>query len=154
MRTEDEIRADAADERPFANGSEHDIWASRYCYDDCVHDDAEREIYCPIINVALLGPHGRPSWPVEWTRRYIRFGARIEGTTRVEVHETTADDPAGYMTVGECTEYERRRDPGDGDPPAEPDPPPVCDGQLDLVDLYLPTALAELTPAPAEQVSR
>ena len=157
MRTEDEIRVGAADERPFSNASEHDLWADRYCYNDCVHDDLATEKYCPIITVALTGKDGRSTaWPAEWTRKYLKFGGPVADTDRREVIETTADDPDGCVYVDACTEYEERRDPGPGDDPAEPDPPPVCDGQLDIVDAYLPTALAELTPAaaPAGQVTR
>lgn len=101
----------------------------------------------PILSVAMLG-----GWPAEWTRHHLKFGARIEGTDRVEVTETTADDPAGFECVDTCTEFEPRRDDGPGDDEPEPEPPPVCDGQLDLIDAYLPTALAELTPAPAVEV--
>lgn len=150
MRPETEITADAADERPFSNGTEYEIWADRHCY-ECVNDDpqADPEVFCPIITVALLGKGDGPAWPKEWTRRYIKFGDRIEGTNRVEVSETTADDPDGCMFVGTCTEFEQRPDPGDG-PEPEPEPVPDCDGQLDLIDAYLPTALAEITRAPAD----
>lgn len=144
MRSEDEVRADAdTDRRPFSNHSEFDIWADRHCY-DCVNDDEATERYCPILNVAMLGQ----GWPAEWTRHHLKFGPRIEGTDRVEVTETTADDPAGYECVDTCTEFEERRDPGPDDDEPEPEPPPVCDGQLDIIDAYLPTALAELTRQP------
>lgn len=143
MRTEAEIRQDAADRRPFSNGSEYGIWADRYCWAPCVHDDPDREVFCPVLSVALLG-----SWPREWTRRYIKFGKPIEGTNRVEVSETTKDDPAGLEVVDACTEFEERRDDGPDDPDPQPDPPPVCEGQLDLVDAYLDTAIGELTKEP------
>lgn len=132
MRTEDEIRADAADERPFSNGTEWDMWADRWCH-ECVHDDANREVYCPIITVAMIGNAGEPMWPKEWTR---------------ERHEWTKADgsPGGaYDVVGECTEFEQRPDPGD-EPEPDPEPPPEVEGQLDLIDAYLDTALNELTP--------
>jgi hypothetical protein len=146
VRSEDQIRADAADRRPFSNQSEYDIWADRHCY-DCVNDNpqADPEVFCPILNVAMLGP---AAWPAEWLRRHIKFGARIEGTSRVEVIETDATDPDGFEIVGDCTEFERRPDPGD-EPEPEPEPPPVCEGQLDIIDAYLPVALAELGRAPA-----
>ena len=143
MRTEEQIRADAADRRPFSNGSEFDMWADRHCY-ECVNDNPDTETYCPILNVGMLGE----GWPREWTRKYVKFGKRIAGTTRVEVSETTADDPDGSEFVDTCTEFEERRDPGLGDPEPEPEPPPVCEGQMDIIDAYLPTALAELTRAP------
>lgn len=150
MRTEDQIRADAADRRPFSNGSEWEIWADTHCY-ECVHDDAEREIYCPILNVSMLGKAGdgsRSAWPTEWGSHFVRFGDTIPGTTRRQPIESTADDPEAYEYVGDCSEFEQRRDPGD-DPDPEPEPPPVCDGQLDIIDAYLPTAIAELSREPA-----
>lgn len=149
MRTEDEIRADAAPGRPFSNSSEYELWADRHCY-ECVNDqpDADPEVFCPILGVALLGQ----GWPKEWTRKHLRFGDLIEGTNRREVIETTADDPNGCVYVDTCTEFEQRPEPGDG-PEPEPEPPPVCDGQLDIVDAYLPTALDELTPKRSEVVA-
>lgn len=145
MRTEDEIRADAAPRRPFSNGTEWDIFADRQCY-VCVHDDAETDKFCPIITVSMVGNDGQPAWPKEWTSRFIRFGAPIEGTTRVEVHETTADDPNACEFVGECTEFEERRDPGPGDdePPPDPGPPPVCEGQTDLFGYAVDRFINEL----------
>lgn len=151
MRTEDEIRADAAPgERPFSNGSEYDMWADRHCY-QCAHDNpqADPEVFCPILNVALLGG----GWPKEWTRQYLKFGNLIEGTTRREVFETTAEDPDGCLYVDTCTEFEERRDPGDGEEP-EPEPPPVCEGQLDIVDAYLPAALDELASDLTEKLKK
>lgn len=148
MRTEDEIRADAAAEHTFSNGTEFDIWADTHCY-ECVHDNADTEQYCPILNVAILGTGDSPAWPAEWAARYIRFGDRIEGTDRVEVHDTDAADPDGIKIVGDCSEFEQRRDPGPDDPAPQPPPPPECDGQLDIIDAYLPAALDELTRAPA-----
>lgn len=143
MRTEDEIRADASpDERPFSNHSEYDLWADRHCY-ECVNDrpDADPEVFCPILNVAMLGG----GWPKEWTRQYLKFGAVIEGTNRREVIQTTAEDPAGCRYVDTCTEFEQRPDNGGDD--ATPEPPrQEVDGQLDIIDAYLPAALEELAP--------
>ena len=126
MRSEQEIRRDAAGERPFSNGTEWDIWADRWCY-RCQHDDGSADKCCPIITVALL-----EGWPKEWTRERHEF-TTVEGT------------PASYEVVDTCTEFEERRDPGDG-PDPEPEPTPVVEGQLDLIDAYLDTAIAELTP--------
>lgn len=131
MRSEEEIRTDAADERPFSNGTEWGIWADRFCY-ECVHDDANREIYCPIITVAMIGNTGSPMWPKEWLRE------RVPWTDRDGVEHS-------YERVDACTEFEERRDPGDDDPPP-PEPVPDCDGQLDLIDAYLDTAIEELAP--------
>jgi len=134
MRSQDEIRNDAAaGKRPFSNRSEFDIWADRFCY-ECVHDDEGKEKYCPILNVAMLGE----GWPAEWTRR---------------THNWQAGEASGsYEVVDACTEFEERRDDeGDGSEP-EPEPPPVVEGQLDLIDAYLDTALGELT-TPVSEVS-
>lgn len=148
LRTEDEIRADAAPRRPFSNGTEWEIFAARQCY-ECVNNDenAEPPVYCPIITVALVGNDGQPSWPKEWTSKFIRFGARIEGTDRVEVHESTSDDPQACEFVGECTEFEERRDDGPDDddgPPPDPGPPPVCEGQTDLFGYAVDRFIEEL----------
>lgn len=130
MRTYEQIAADAEDCSPFSNGSEYDHWADRWCY-RCRRDDAETETWCPILSVAMLG-----SWPKELTRHYVKFGARIEGTSRVEVSETTADDPDGCAFVDRCTEFEERRD-DDGDAPEpQPSPPPVIDGQVDMFEVF------------------
>lgn len=126
MRTEDEIRADAAAERPFSNGTEFDIWADRWCW-RCVHDNAEAERYCPILTVAL-----QKGWPGEWTRERVPF-------TSVEGEATF------YERVETCTEFDERRGDGGDDSP-EPEPVPECGGQLDIIDAYLPVALEELTP--------
>jgi hypothetical protein len=123
VRTEAEITADARPGRAFSNHTEYDIWASRYCY-ECANDDAEKEVYCPILGVALI----TQTTPREWTE---------------------AAEP--YPHVDACTEFVQRPEwPGDDDPddPPPPDPVPDCDGQLDLIDAYLPTALAELEKAP------
>jgi hypothetical protein len=132
VRSEKEIRADAADERPFSNHTEYEIWADRYCWAPCVHDDPAVNKFCPVLGVALLG-----SWPKEWTR------ARHEFTT-------VEGKPGSYEVVDSCTEFEERRDPGDDDPPP-PAPVPEVDGQLDLIDAYLDTAIAELTPEVARR---
>lgn len=130
MRTVDEIQADAAGKRPFSNHSEFDYWASdRGCY-ECVNDDDANEKYCPILSVALLG-----SWPAEWTRKRIEW--------------KTDTGSGSYEVVDECTEFEQRPDGGGGDEPdPDPGPSPVADGQLDLIDAYLDTAIGELSRAP------
>lgn len=118
MRTEDEIRADATEERPFSNHSEFDIWADNHCY-ECQNDRAEEEAYCPILGVAML--HGVT--PREWTTR--------------EEQWQIGDKSGSVTVVDDCTEFEQRtRFPGD---PEEPDERPVetvhvpvLDGQLDL----------------------
>jgi hypothetical protein len=133
MRSYEEIKADALPERTFSNGSEFDIWADRWCY-ECVHDDANQEKYCPILSVAMLG-EGRPR---EWTTRK---------------HEWTIGDSSGsFDVINTCTEFERRPDNGGGDdedPGPDPGPPPVHEGQLDLIDAYLDAAIGELSTAPA-----
>jgi hypothetical protein len=125
MRSYEEILADAAEGRPFSNHTEYELWADsgRGCY-DCANDDDAAELWCPILTVALLG-----NWPKEWPRERSKVGA--------------------FDVAGECTEFRQRPEPGD-EPEPDPEPPPVCDGQLDLIDAYLETALAELTPKPVE----
>lgn len=128
MRTYDEALADIdADNPPFSNGSEFEIWAGRHCY-ECVHDNANTEKYCPILSAAL----GGQGWPTEWTRR--RAGT----------------EPTTYEAVDTCTDFEERRH-GGGDPKPRPAPKPQVqvDGQLDLIDAYLDTAIRELTTEPA-----
>jgi hypothetical protein len=132
VRPPEQIDADTdRDVKPFSNHTEFEIWASRYCY-ECVNDDTDAELHCPILGAALLG-----GWPKEWTRR---------------THTWQIGDKGGsYEVVDTCTEFVQRPewpgddDPGDGPPP---EPVPECDGQLDLVDAYLPTALVELRKAP------
>lgn len=146
MRTEQQIAADAEKRSPFSNGSEYEMWADRWCY-RCVKDNYETETYCPILSVAMLG-----SWPKELTRHYVKFGARIEGTNRFEVSETTADDPDGCTFVDSCTEFEERRDGGSNpDPDPEPEPPPVIDGQVDMFEVFA-DQIVEQVPQP-EQVT-
>jgi hypothetical protein len=99
MRTDEQIMADAADERPFSNHSEYEVWADsgNGCY-DCAHDNPDAERYCPILSAALLG-----KWPREWTRA---------------AHQWQVGDKSGsYEVVDECVEFERRPDDGDGPPP-------------------------------------
>jgi hypothetical protein len=127
VRTYEEISADAADERPFSNSTEYEIWADsgKGCY-DCIHDDAETEKYCPILSAALLGP----SWPKEWTRATHRW--------------QIGDKSGSYEVVDECTEFERRRDDG-GPEPTPPPPPPVMEGQTDIFEVFAEQAVEELT---------
>lgn len=146
MRTADEIAADADPRSAFSNHSEYEHWAGggKGCY-DCAHqDDFDVDKFCPVLTVALLG-----NWPKELTRHYVRFGAPIPGTTRVEVSETTADDPDGCAFVDACTEFEERRRPGD-DPPPEPPPTPELPGQIDMFEVFadqIADRAAEVVPA-------
>lgn len=128
MRTEEQIKADARPGRAFSNGSEFDIWASRHCY-ECVHDIPEQEKYCPILGLALISDPAVT--PREW----------VSGTVTTKY--------GSYEAIDTCTEFEERRDDGDG-PDGGPTPPPApeCDGQLDIVDVYLDTAIGELSKAP------
>ncbi len=135
MRTYEQILDTAPERRPFSNGTEFDMWADRHCY-RCVNDDDATERYCPILSVALTG-----HWPAEWSRTRHDF--------------TTVDgDPSFYESVDTCTDFEERRKRGrDSGPKPPPQPRPECDGQLDIVDVYLDTAIDELTTAPAEVTS-
>jgi hypothetical protein len=132
VRTEEQIQAGARDGRPFSNGTEGYAWMGNWC-DECVHNDEETEKYCPILTVALLS-----KTPAEWVEQ--PWG-QIEGRPEGELAPTLGGQ---YV----CTEFERRRDDGDDDPEPGPEPPPEVDGQLDIVDAYLPAALAELTTVP------
>jgi hypothetical protein len=132
MRTDEQIDADAREGSPFSNGTEGFAWMGNWC-DECVHNDEETELWCPILSVALLG-----KTPKEWVE---------------QPWEQVVGRPAGELApvlggTYECTEFQQRRDPGDDDPEPEPTPPPVCDGQPDLIDAYLDTALGELSKAP------
>lgn len=134
MRTADQITADTAAERPFSNHSEYEIWADsgRGCY-DCVNDDADRELYCPILGAALL-----KGWPAEWTRR---------------VHQWQIGDSSGsYEIVDQCTEFVERTDwPGDDDPddvpPPDPGPPPVVEGQVDMFEVFTDQIIEQVESA-------
>jgi hypothetical protein len=135
MRTETEIDADARPGSPFSNGTEGYAWMGTWC-DECVNNDEETELWCPILSVALLG-----KTPSEWIEQpWGQIKGRPEGETAPSLTDRY-----------HCTEFVQRpewpgRDGPDGDPP--PGPVPVGEGQLDLVDAYLDTAVAELSKAP------
>lgn len=144
MRSYDEALAAAKDKPAFSNGSEGHAWTDRWC-DTCVHDRSARVdsvkpdprnnglLGCALLGVAIMG-----QTPAEWTEQpWKQIAGRPEGETAPEL---------GGKYV--CSEYEEdRHDEGDDDPEPEPEPPPVVEGQLDLIDAYLDTAIAELTPA-------
>lgn len=128
MRTPDEISADAADEQPFSNHTEYEMWAGsgRGCY-DCANDDDAAEKWCPILGTALLG-----KWPKEWTRRAYTW--EIGGKS------------GSIENVDECIEFDRRPDddgPGD-EPEPDPGPPPVIEGQVDMFEVFADQAIASL----------
>lgn len=134
MRTEAEIQADAKDQRPFSNGTEGYTWMAYWC-DECTKNDEGRELWCPLLTVALLG-----KTPAEWIEQpWQQIKGRPEGETAPSLSDKF-----------HCTEFEQRRDDGGDDSGPEPDPgpPPVCEGQLDLVDAYLDTAIDELSNTP------
>lgn len=133
MRTDEQIAADAADERAFSNHSEYEMWAARHCY-ECVNDDEETETWCPILGVALLG-----QWPKEWTRR--------------RHHWTIGDKSGSYEVVDSCTEFVQRPEwPGDDDPDDDPVPPtpgPFDEeqpGQTDIFTFFAEDAIEQLQP--------
>lgn len=136
MRTDEQIQADARPSRPFSNGTEGYAWMANWC-DECVHNDEEAELWCPILTVALLG-----STPAEWVEQsWQQIKGRPEGQLAPVLGDTY-----------HCTEFVQRPEwPGDDDPDVgpEPDPTPLeVHGQLDLVDAYLDTAINELQKAP------
>lgn len=127
MRSQAEITADARPGSAFSNGSSWEIWQYNWCTRGrgCVNDEdgaGPAGTYCPLITVAMISdPRVTPA---EW----------VEG-----------DGIQNYT----CTEFEegRRGDDGpDGEP--LPAPQPQVDGQLDIVDVYLDTAIGELSKAP------
>lgn len=123
MRPEAEISASAEDRRPFSNGTEGFAWMGDWCY-ECVHNDEETELWCPILTVAILG-----KWPTEWTRRQVGW--------------TSKDSSGSYEVVDTCTEFEERRDPGpDDEPESGPGPyDPEMDGQTDIFTFIVEDAL-------------
>ncbi len=122
MRTYEEIAADAGPRSPFSNSTEFEIWASngRACY-DCLNDgigSTGDEPHCPILSASLLS-----TWPKEWTVR--------------KVHWEIGGESGSYDAVGECIEFEERRDDdGDDEPDPEPGPPPVIEGQVDPFEVF------------------
>ena len=135
MRTAEQIAADAENRRAFSNGSEYEYWADsgRGCY-DCTQDDPNTEKYCPILGVALLG-----QWPKEWARRTVesRYGS--------------------YEAVGECAEFDERRDDGEPDddsPDPDPGPPPAVEGQIDMFEVFAERIADEATAVRPAEVAR
>jgi hypothetical protein len=115
MRTEAEIIASARPGRAFSNMTQFEIWASnRGCWDDCAHEDAETEKWCPISGVALLHDLTPAEWPPE----------------------QVVTERGSYEVIGDCTEYERRPDNDDGDPEPEPQPEPEMPGQVDMFSVF------------------
>lgn len=95
MRAEDEITADARDGSPFSNGTEGMAWMENWC-ERCVHDDEERNVFCPLVTVAMLG-----KTPAEW----------IE------------EKPFSLGDRYTCVEFRDQDGPGDTEPQPVPDPP-------------------------------
>lgn len=129
MRTYDEAFEAAHDRSAFANGDEGHAWMANWC-DRCVHDKSARSDTppdprnnglhgCAIVAVAMMD-----RTPVEWIDK-TENGHRLGDTYH-------------------CTEFRDEDEPG-GD---APEPGPQVDGQLDIVDAYLDTAIAELSKAP------
>jgi len=136
MRTPDEIQADAVDQRPFSNMTEFEYWAGggKGCW-DCLNDDEASEKYCPILTVAVIG-----SWPKEWLRRTVNW--------------KHGDASGSYEAVGDCTEFEERRDdgPDEGDPQPVPGPSALeMEGQIDMFEVFADRIADEAsTVRPAE----
>lgn len=104
MRTYDEAKTEAAEGSPFSNGTDGEMWMSRWCErcsNDPVDPEEQAENGCPLILIALEG-----YTPAEWLRQ-------------------SQDSPDRFH----CVEY-RGRDDGNGDsddgppPPVEPRPIP------------------------------
>lgn len=151
MRSYQEIQDAAKDKPAFSNGTEGYAWTGTWC-DTCIYDRSARDeekyppdpangglLGCPILAVAILG-----QTPEEWSEQpWRQIRGRPEGETAPALGEKFT-----------CSEYFRDpdidEDDGPDNPPHNPpppEPPPIeVDGQLDLIDAYLDTALAELTP--------
>lgn len=108
MRTHDQIFDDARPGRAFSNMTMFEIWAPRWCWAPCLHDDEEVERYCPILSVAVLGD----VTPKEW------------------ITQTHPSDQVHGNFV--CTEFQER--PDDYDPQTPVGPQPQLPGQLPLFE--------------------
>ncbi len=127
MRSYDEAYAAFRDTPAFSNSTDGEVWMGGWC-ERCTNDSpdmVDRGEGCPLILIALVG-----RTPSEWL-----------------------DQPEDRQRIGDryhCVEF-RDRDEAGEDP--APHPLPQCDGQLDIIDAYVDTAISELTPAPAEVTS-
>ncbi len=124
MRNYDEIYSDATPGSPFSNSSQYEIWAANRGCGTCRNDDAETEKWCPILSAALMGVT-----PREWTT------------------ETEKDRIHGNYT---CSEYDHRPDDDGGggdDPEPDPGPPPVIEGQIDILEVFA-DRIVDALPAP------
>jgi hypothetical protein len=107
VRTYAEIDAAARDGSPFSNGTEGYAWMSKWC-DRCKNNDEEREIWCDILSVALLG-----KTPSEW---FEQSWGQVEG------------EPEGVVAPSlydryHCVEFRDEDGAGDTEPKPIPDPP-------------------------------
>jgi hypothetical protein len=131
MRAYDEALAASTDRSPFANGTEGYSWQANWC-DRCIHDKSARSddvqpdprngglVGCALLAVAIMD-----RTPAEWIDQ-TEHGHRLGDTYH-------------------CTEFRDEDDPGAADslPPGS-----QVDGQLDIIDAYLDTAIGELSKAP------
>lgn len=97
MRTYDEAKTEAREGSPFSNGTEGEMWMSRWC-ERCSNDPVDPEEQatngCPLILIAL-----EAHTPAEWLPQPF-------------------ESPDRYH----CIEY-RSPDDGPGEPQPIPDPP-------------------------------
>lgn len=78
MKTVDAIEAAARPGAAFSNGTEFEIWSSRWCA-GCRNDADQDSGGCPILLVALLGE----VTPAEWEKhRPTERGAALGGRYR------------------------------------------------------------------------
>lgn len=131
MRPAKEILDTAADDPPFANGTEFEAWTENWCYAPCCnpvevawrrYENGERKTQlkgyeggCPLIVAALVG-----KTPTEWIDTWDRQGPYPLGDrwhcTEFQGPDDGGDDPFGGPTAR---------------PPSAKPEPPDMDGLFD-----------------------
>jgi hypothetical protein len=158
MKTYDEALAASTEKPAFSNGTEGYAWTGTWC-DTCIYDRSARDeekyppdpangglLGCPILAVSLMD-----RTPAEWTEQpWRQIKGRPEGETAPTLGEKFTCSE--YFRDPESDEDDGPDDPPDNAPPPEP-PPVECDGQLDIIDAYVDTAISELTPKPSAVAS-
>lgn len=132
MRSHDEIDDAAIDKPAFSNGTEGYAWQDNWC-SNCKHDDEEREIWCPILGVALMG-----KTPSEWIEQ--PWG-QVKGQPEGVLAPALGD-------AYHCVEFEPRDDDGDEEPePPEPRWDPEMPGQTTIFEVFTDQFVTEVEQA-------
>lgn len=95
-----------------SNGTEGMIFEDNFC-SHCIHDNAAKEKYCPIITAAMCFNPTEPEYPKEWIIK----------------------DEEPHCTNFVKWDWNNDGDPDDPDNPKAP-PPPPDPNQLNLFPLY------------------